>query len=160
MFKADGMPYVNHRWLGGTLTNWSTIKKTLNTLEKLRNIEEDEEFLSKLSKNERLSIKRKREKIERFFAGLTNLKNNRPAALLVLDTPENDIAIKEAEVMNIPVIALTNTSTTSLPVSLDNTIVCNINSIKAIELIMGKFVEFYNIGLADSLKLSETEEKK
>jgi small subunit ribosomal protein S2 len=154
-FKPEQMPYVNHRWLGGTLTNWPTIKKTLNTLEKLRNIEGDANFLSKLSKNERLSIKRKKEKIERFFAGLTKLKSNKPAAVFVLDTPENDIAIKEAEIMNIPVIALTNTSTTFLPSSLDNTIVCNINSINTIELVLNLLVESYNEGYKDSIEIKE-----
>jgi small subunit ribosomal protein S2 len=155
MFKPNQMPYVNHRWLGGTLTNWSTIKKTLGTLEKLRNIENDEEFLNKLSKNERLSIGRKKVKIEKFFAGLTYLKSNRPEAVIVLDTPENEIAIREAEVMNIPVISLTNTATISLPKDLKYNIVCNISSLKAVNLMMLKLIEAYNDGFSESLKIEE-----
>jgi small subunit ribosomal protein S2 len=145
-FGDSGMPFVNSRWLGGTISNWSTIKKTLKTLEKLEKIEENKEFFGKLSKNEQLNILRKKEKINKFFEGLVNLKNSRPGALIVLDAAENPIAIREADSMGIPVIALTNTSSTTLPQSLKYTIVSNVHSLKAVQLIMSHLVEAYNNG--------------
>ena len=158
-FKNGPMPYVNYRWLGGTLTNWSTVKKTLERLNKLRSIEADESFLGKLSKNEQLGIKREKLKLERFFAGLVSLKSNKPGAVLVLDAPNNPIAIQEAEKMNLPVIALTNTGTVSLPEDLRYTIVANINSLKTMNLLLDKFVEAYNNG-AEQFVREQEEQKK
>jgi small subunit ribosomal protein S2 len=149
------MPYVDTRWPGGTLTNYTTIKKTLKALEKLQNIESNEEFFDKISKNQQLEIVREKEKKEKIFSGLVNLKNNRPGAVIVLDASENSIAIKEAEAMNIPVIALTNTSTVTLPKNLDYTVLCNIHSIKAIELILDQLVESYNSGSSSAVVVNE-----
>jgi small subunit ribosomal protein S2 len=145
---TSSMPYVDTRWPGGTLTNYTTIKKTLKALEKLQNIESNSEFFDKISKNQQLEIVREKEKKEKIFSGLVNLKNNRPGAVIVLDASENSIAIKEAEAMNIPVIALTNTSTVTLPKNLDHTILCNIHSIDAIKLILEELVSSYNKGSA------------
>lgn len=153
-------PYVNSRWLGGSLTNWSTIKKTLKTLEKLENIENNKEFFQKLSRNERLAIQRERAKISKFFNGLVNLKNNKPGALLVLDVANHSVPILEAQKMGIPVIALTNTATKFLPEKLDTTIVTNIYSIKAVELILDNLVESYNEGFQAGISQAITEEKK
>ncbi len=157
-FNNGPMPFVNYRWLGGTLTNWSTVKKTLDTLNKLRSMESDEKFLNKLSKNEQLGIKREKVKLEKFFAGLVSLKNNKPGALIVLDAPNNPIAIKEAELMNVPVIALTNTGTVSLPLDVSYTVVANINSTKTMKLLLNTFVDAYNKGAQEIVK--EQEEKK
>lgn len=150
-FSTGTMPYVNSRWLGGTLTNWTTIKRTLKTYSKLESIESNEEFFSKLAKNEQLRIKKQKAKIGRFFGGLTDLKNNRPGALLVLDIDDNPIAIKEANLKNIPVIGLTNTKANVLPKKLNTTIVCNINSINAVEFILDILVEAYNEGLKEGV---------
>lgn len=159
-FKNGPMPYVNYRWLGGTLTNWSTVKKTLERLNKLRSIEADESFLQKLSKNEQLGIKREKVKLERFFAGLTSLKNNRPGAVLILDAPNNPIAIQEAEKMNIPVIAMTNTGTVSLPENIGYTVVANINSLKTMNLLLDQFIGAYNSGAEQLVREQEEQKKK
>ncbi|MBC7472050.1 MAG: 30S ribosomal protein S2 [candidate division SR1 bacterium] len=145
---TSAMPYVDTRWPGGTLTNYITIKKTLKALEKLQNIESNAEFFDKISKNQQLEIVREKEKKEKIFSGLVNLKNNRPGAVIVLDASENSIAIKEAEAVGIPVLALTNTSTVTLPKNLDYTILCNIHSIDAIKLILGELTNSYNKGSA------------
>lgn len=155
---TSSMPYVDTRWPGGTLTNYTTIKKTLKALEKLQNIESNEDFFDKISKNQQLEIVREKEKKEKIFSGLVNLKNNRPGAVIVLDASENSIAIKEAEAMNIPVLALTNTSTVTLPKNLDYTILCNIHSIDAIKLILDELVSSYNKGSA--VIVDTTEENK
>lgn len=145
-FVNSSAPYVNSRWLGGTLTNWTTVKRTLKTLEKFNNMIENKEFYSKLSKNEQLAIVRKRNKINKFFEGLVDLRSNKPGAVIVLDANKNDIAIKEAESARIPVIALTNTNTITLPKDLSHTIVCNINSTKAVDLILSELAQSYNEG--------------
>jgi len=151
LFSGPEMPYINNRWLGGTLTNWSTIKKTLKSLEKLENIESNKEFFGRLARNEQLNVVRKKEKINRFFAGLVNLKSNKPGAILVLDAANNPIAIQEADCMNIPVITLTNTNTLTLPENLNYTVVCNVNSINTIKLITSTLIESYNDGLVTGI---------
>ena len=157
---TSSMPYVDTRWPGGTLTNYVTIKKTLKALEKLQNISSNDDFFDKISKNQQLEITREKEKKEKIFNGLVNLKNNKPGAVIILDASENSIAIKEAEAMNVPVIALTNTSTVILPKVLDYTIICNIHSIKAIELILSELSSAYNEGQQNATKLVQTEAVK
>jgi small subunit ribosomal protein S2 len=155
--------YVNHRWLGGTLTNWATIRKTLKTLEKTQSMVKDEEFFENLTRNEQLNLSRRLEKLERFFGGLIGLKNNRPGALVVLDAKENAVAIQEAETMKIPVITLTNTNVETLPGDLKHTIVCNTSSLNTVKLITETLVDAYNQGFAKSLTNvtgEKSEEKK
>jgi small subunit ribosomal protein S2 len=151
-FSSGEMPYVKNRWLGGTLTNWSTIKKTLKTLVKLENIEADTSFFTKLAKNEQLRISRQKEKISRFFDGLKTLKSNKPKAILVLDMDENSIAVKEANVAGIPVIGLSNTKVDVLPKDNSTTIICNTNSIATIQKITDILIESYNEGLKNSVE--------
>lgn len=152
--------YVNHRWLGGTLTNWATIRKTLKTLEKTQNMVKDSAFFDSLSRNEQLSLVRKEEKLTKFFGGLVNLKNNHPGAVIVLDAKENAVAIKEAEVMKIPVIALTNTNVQTLPKNLGCTIVCNTSSLNSVNFIIDVLVEAYNQGFSKAISTPVVEEKE
>jgi small subunit ribosomal protein S2 len=159
-FQVSAMPYVNVRWPGGTLTNYSTIKKTLKDLEKLRSMEENLEFFDNLPSNQKLEIVKKREKKEKIFDGLVTLRNNKPGAVIILDAHENTIAIKEAELMNIPVIALANSSTITLPKNLDFTILCNINSVKTIELMLAEMKNSYTEGLTQEVIPTEKIENK
>jgi len=158
-FSTGPMPYVNSRWLGGTVTNWQTIKKTLKTLEKLKKIIENEEFFNKLSKNERLNVVRRHEKISKFFAGLSYLKSNCPGAVIVLNASDDPIAIQEADVSGIPVIALSNTSTLSLPKDLSYTIIMNNHSIKAVDLVAEQLIEAYNKGSENQVTSEVTQAK-
>jgi small subunit ribosomal protein S2 len=153
------MPYVDIRWPGGALTNFVTIKKTLKLIEKLNNMVSDEEFFSKLPKNQQLETHRELEKKKKIFDGMLSLKTNRPGAVIVLDANENDIAVKEAEKRGIPVIALTNTSTTSLPLNIDNTVLTNIYSIKGVELILNEFVSAYNEGYESEVIIDKEQAK-
>jgi small subunit ribosomal protein S2 len=146
-FSGNGMPYVDHRWLGGTLTNWNTIRKTLKNLDKLENILSNKGFFDKLARNEQLQIQKEVAKLRKFFGGLVGLKNNRPGALLVLDAKENAVAIQEADNIGIPVICLTNINAKYLPKNLDYTIVSNINSINAVRFIVDRLVNSYNQGI-------------
>ncbi len=158
-FTGGEMPYINNRWLGGTLTNWATIRKTLKTLEKLENIVSNKSFFDKLSRNEQLNMQREVEKLSKFFGGLKTLKNNKPGAVLVLDSNSNAVAIKEAEVVKVPVIALSNVNTNILPKNIDNVIVTNTNSTNAVDLIIKRLINSYNEGFETALPVKKTEEE-
>lgn len=149
-FSGSPMPFVNYRWLGGTITNWSTIKKTLKTLEKIENIENNQEFYNSLTRNEKLNLRTKKKRISKFFEGLKNLKNNKPGAVLVLDTYFNAISIREAQIASVPVIAFSNTNSKYLPFSLDKLILCNTNSKATVEFICNQLVEAYNQGYLEA----------
>ena len=154
-------PYVNVRWLGGCLTNWSTVRKSLKVLEKLENMQSNDKFFSTLARNEQLRIQREIEKKAKVFTGLKSMKTNKPGAVLILDTAKNPIAIKEAETMNIPVVAICNTFTTTLPKNLEYTILCNNNSVSSVQFILDELVESYNKGLAQAAEaVSQSKEKQ
>jgi small subunit ribosomal protein S2 len=144
-----GMPFVAHRWLGGTLTNWATVKKTLRTLEKNKKIMENETFFNGLPRNSQLEISRETEKLDNVFGGLADLKSNHPGAIFILD--KNQVAIQEAGTMNIPVIALMNTSSKLLPESLDYTMVCNNNSLNFVQMLTDILIAAYNRGYEEAM---------
>ncbi len=102
-----GMPYIVERWVGGILTNWSEIKKRTAKLEDLRGKKERGE-LDMYTKKERLLIDTEIGKMHKLFSGLVGM-NKLPDALIIVDAKEEDIAVKEARVANIPVVAITNT---------------------------------------------------
>lgn len=156
-FSNGGMPYVNNRWLGGLLTNWSTIKQTLKHKAKLEKVKADESFFHALARNEQLRIDRELAKLEATFGGLSNLKSNRPGAVLLLDALNDPVAIREATTMNVPIISLTNTSTLVLPPDLRYAVVANTNSVNAVRLILERLVDSYNRGLAEAVEVPKEE---
>ena len=105
--KRCGQYYVNHRWLGGMLTNWQTISKSIKVLKDLdeRLGEEDTGF----TKKERLQLMRQRDKLERALGGIRDM-GGLPDVVVVIDTNREDIAVKEAQKLNIPVIAVLDTN--------------------------------------------------
>ena len=105
--ESVNMPFVDGRWIGGTLTNYPEIKKRLNKLEDLTKQKEKGE-LTKYTKKERLMIDREIANLERFFSGISSMKDL-PKALVVVDSKKEIIAVTEAQKMNIPVIALCGT---------------------------------------------------
>jgi small subunit ribosomal protein S2 len=159
LFKDSQMPYVNHRWLGGTLSNWPTVKKTLKTLEKIESMVANQEFYEALARKEQLSLIQKKEKISKFFNGLKSMKSNRPGAIIVIDASQNPIAIQEAEAIKIPVICLTNTNVLTLPENLNYTIVCNVNSLNTVDLVMDELAQGYNKGFQVALEQKEEAQK-
>lgn len=104
--EAIDAPVVFNRWVGGTLTNFETIKKRVDRLKKLLDEKEKGE-LAKYTKKERLQIDKEIEKLERKFSGISGM-NSLPACLFVVDPKHEDIAVEEARLMNIPVVALAN----------------------------------------------------
>ncbi|MFO7252277.1 MAG: 30S ribosomal protein S2, partial [Actinomycetes bacterium] len=107
--KRVGMPYVNQRWLGGMLTNFSTVHKRLQRLKELEEIDFDNVAGSGLTKKELLMRRREKEKLERTLGGIRDM-NRVPSAIWVVDTKKEHIAISEARKLGIPVVAILDTN--------------------------------------------------
>jgi len=125
-----GMPYVSHRWLGGMLTNYRTIRASVKRLKQLEAMNEDG-GVEHLVKKEILQLTRERDKLERSLGGIKNMKNL-PDALFVVDVSHEDIAIKEARKLGIPVIAVVDTNCS--PEQIDYVIPGNDDAIRSIRL--------------------------
>jgi small subunit ribosomal protein S2 len=125
-----GVPYVNYRWLGGILTNFNTIKKSIKKLEVIEKMEEEGQ-LDLLTKKEALILKRKKEKLEKYFTGIRDMKNL-PDMLFVVDAAKEKIAIAEARVLGIPVVAPLDTNCD--PDVIDYPIPGNDDAIRSIQL--------------------------
>ena len=104
-----GMPYVNHRWLGGMLTNFQTIVKRLRRLKELQAMEAAEDGYAGRTKKETLMLTRERNKLERVLGGIADM-NKVPSALWIVDTNKEHIAVSEAKKLNIPVVAILDTN--------------------------------------------------
>ncbi len=125
------MPFVTERWLGGMLTNFVTVRKSLKKMSSIDKLMKDESF-NALAKRERLTITREREKLERLLGGIADL-TRLPAALFIVDAKKEHIAIAEAQKLNIPVFALVDTN--SDPGSVDFPIPGNDDAFKSISVI-------------------------
>ncbi len=125
-----GMPYVNHRWLGGMLTNFRTIKQSIRKLEIIEQMEEEGQF-ELLTKKEALMLKRKKEKLLKYLGGIKDMKNI-PDMLFVIDTVKEKIAVKEANRLKIPVVAPLDTNCD--PDVVDYPIPGNDDAIRSIQL--------------------------
>lgn len=126
-----GMNYVSERWLGGMLTNFTTIRKSIKRLAQLDKMEVDGTF-EKITKKERLLIIRERDRLRKVFGGIETMPRL-PGALFIVDIKKEHIAVKEAKILGIPVIALVDTNCD--PDVVDFPIPANDDSIKTIELI-------------------------
>ncbi|MEL0104108.1 MAG: 30S ribosomal protein S2 [Gammaproteobacteria bacterium] len=131
------MPYVNNRWLGGLLTNFNTIKKSISKLEDLRNKLKNQ-TLYKLSKKQIIDLKRDIDRLEKNLLGVQNL-TKLPDALFVIDTRYERIAIQEANKLNIPVIALVDSNNSFDGV--DYMIPANDDAMSSIDLFMKSISE-------------------
>ncbi len=131
------MPYVNQRWLGGTLTNWRTIRERIDTLKKLEKRRDAGEF-ELLTKKEGLMLERKIEKLQLRLGGIRDMKKL-PDMLIVVDTIREDTAVKEANILNVPVMALADTN--SDPDTIDFIIPANDDAVRAIKLLMATFAD-------------------
>ncbi len=126
-----GMFYINHRWLGGTLTNFQTIKKGVDRLKSIEAMQEDGS-INKFPKKEILLMEKERIKLERNIGGIKNMRSM-PAAILVIDPNKEQIAVKEANTLHIPVIALADTNCN--PDGITHIIPGNDDAIRAVKLI-------------------------
>ncbi|WP_186297591.1 30S ribosomal protein S2 [Sedimenticola selenatireducens] len=125
-----GMPYVNHRWLGGMLTNFKTIKQRIKRLKELEAMFEDG-TIERFNKKEALGLRREMEKLDRSLGGIKDM-NGLPDVLFVIDTGHEDIAIAEARKLGIPVVGVVDTNNN--PDNIDYVIPGNDDAIRAIQL--------------------------
>lgn len=131
--KRCGMYYINSRWLGGTLTNFKTIRSRINRLNKLNNMEKVGEF-NLLPKKEVIKLKAERDKLEKYLGGIKDMEKL-PDMLFIVDTKKEHIAVKEAKALNIPIVALIDTNCDPEPI--DYVIPGNDDAIRAVSLIAG-----------------------
>lgn len=135
------MPFVTERWLGGMLTNYATIKKSLKKMNNIERMLKDESTASNLAKRERLMLERERVKLERMLGGVADM-SRLPGALFVVDLKREHLAIAEAKRLGIPVIAICDTN--SNPEAVDYAIPANDDAYKSISLLtlaIGKAIE-------------------
>lgn len=130
-----GMPYIISRWLGGTLTNFETIKSSLKSLRDLRKKEEEGE-IAKLSKKEAKRLQRQKDRLEENFEGLVDFGDKLPDCLFIIDTKREQIAVNEASRLGIPIVAVCDTNVD--PNLIDYPIPGNDDAIRAIKLLIGK----------------------
>lgn len=136
-----GMYYVNNRWLGGTLTNFRTIK---SSIERLRDVEKAlEDTSNRLTKKELLLKQREREKLEKSLGGIKNM-SRLPAALFVIDAKKEQLAVVEARRLKIPVIAIADTN--SDPDLIDYLIPGNDDAIRSVQLLLSKVADACIVG--------------
>ncbi|MEJ2732209.1 MAG: 30S ribosomal protein S2 [Anaerolineae bacterium] len=138
-----GMPYVNERWLGGTLTNWQTIKQRISYLLELEQRRDTGDF-ERLPKKEALKLEQLIEKLNRRLGGLKNM-SRLPDALFIVDVRREHIAVREGNILNIPVLAMVDTNCDPDPIDL--VIPSNDDAIRAIKLIVGHMSDAVNEGL-------------
>ncbi len=126
-----GMPYVSERWLGGMLTNFATIRQSIRRLNAIERMENDGTF-DIITKKERLMLTREKEKLLKVLGGISEM-TRLPAALYVVDVKKEHIAVKEANLLSIPVFAMVDTNCDPEPIT--HVIPANDDSIRSIELI-------------------------
>jgi len=132
-----GMPYVNARWLGGMLTNFSTIKRRIKRLGQLQAMRADGTF-DMLPKKEAAKLELEIEKLEKFMGGITEMKKQ-PAAMFIVDPRKERIAVAEAKKLGIPIIAIVDTNCD--PDEIDHVIPGNDDAIRAVKLIAGAMAD-------------------
>lgn len=134
----SNMHYVNHRWLGGMLTNFKTMKKRIERLEQLHVMEEDGTF-EVLPKKEVIKLRAEMEKLERNVGGIKNLVVENIGAMFVVDTRKEKNAVSEAKILGIPVVAIVDTNCD--PEEIDYVIPGNDDAIRAVKLIASKMAD-------------------
>ncbi|WDF55157.1 30S ribosomal protein S2 [Mucilaginibacter sp. KACC 22063] len=154
--KSVNMPFVTERWLGGMLTNFATVRKSIKKMSNIDKLTKDGTY-SNLSKKERLMIQRERIKLESLLGGISDL-NRLPAALFLIDVKKEHIAVSEALKLNIPTFAMVDTN--SDPSNIDFPIPANDDATKSISLITGLIIQAIQEGLDERKREKEDEAEK
>ncbi|MCX7095374.1 MAG: 30S ribosomal protein S2 [Methylobacter sp.] len=151
-----GMPYVNHRWLGGMLTNFKTIKKSINRLKELEAMKADGTLYQRFAKKEALGMERELEKLERSLGGIKDMKGV-PDVIFILDVGYEKNAISEAKKLGIPVVGIVDSNNS--PEKIDYIIPGNDDSIRAVKLycesVAAAVMEAKSAGLGLSAKVDD-----
>ena len=135
--EACGQLYVNHRWLGGTLTNLATIRKSVARWDYLDNIEKKPEYKT-MSKKELAALMREKAKLERNLKGVRSMEKL-PDAVVIVDAAREHIAVHEARILRIPIVALVDTNAN--PDLVDYPIAANDDAIRSIRIILQKLID-------------------
>ena len=135
--RRSGMPYINERWLGGLLTNFKTIRTRVERLRQLEAMFEDESIL-RFSKKEQIDLGKELQRLQRYLGGIRDM-NRLPDALFIIDPAKESIAVKEANKLGIPVVALADTD--SDPDVLDYIIPGNDDAIRSIQLVTARLAD-------------------
>ncbi|MBI4524398.1 MAG: 30S ribosomal protein S2 [Deltaproteobacteria bacterium] len=154
-----GMFSVHNRWLGGTLTNFSTIRQSIERLRKLEEMENDPKIVEALTKKEMLGLKREKAKLEQSLGGIKGMKKL-PDAIFVVDPKQEEIAVREARKLSIPVVAVVDTNCD--PDLIDYKVPGNDDAIRAIRLFCSAIAEAVIQGKSlyeQSLTKEKTDEK-
>src|SRR3954469_3603820 len=154
--KTVNMPFITERWLGGMLTNFATVRKSIKKMSNIDKLTKDGTY-SNLSKKERLMIQRERIKLETLLGGIADL-NRLPAALFLIDVKKEHIAVSEALKLNIPTFAMVDTN--SDPSNIDFPIPANDDATKSISLITGIIIKAIEEGLDERKREKEDEAEK
>lgn len=154
--KRVNMPFVTERWLGGMLTNFTTVRKSIKKLQTLDKMATDGTYTN-MAKKERLMVEREKEKLRRVLGGIADL-NRLPAALFIVDIKREHIAIAEAHKLNIPTFAMVDTN--SDPTLVDYPIPANDDAAKSIALIARVVTDAIVEGLAERKKEKESDTDK
>lgn len=154
--KRLRMPYVTDRWLGGMLTNFATIRKSLKKLSSIDKMMKEDHYKN-LAKRERLMISRDKIKLERVLGGIADL-TRLPAAMFVVDIKREHIAVKEAQKLNIPIFAMVDTN--SDPNQADFPIPANDDAFKSVELIISHIGKVIEEGLNERKKEKDEQKDK
>lgn len=155
--KKLRMPFVTERWLGGMLTNFATVRKSIKRMSSIEKMQKDPDFEANIAKRERLMLAREKDKLERVIGGIAEL-NRLPAALFVVDIKREHIAVSEAHKLGLPVFALVDTN--SNPDSVEYPIPGNDDSSKSIEYITKYISKCLEEGLEERKKDKEKEGSK
>lgn len=143
-----GQFYVNNRWLGGMLTNWSTISKSIKKLDHIEKILEDEELIATYTKKENLDFSRKRGKLLKSLSGIRKI-GGRPDLLVIIDTNREHLAISEAVKLGVPIVAVVDSN--SDPDNINYPIPGNDDAIRSIRLYCTLFADAALAGIQDAL---------
>ncbi len=143
-----GQFYVNNRWLGGMLTNWSTISKSIKKIDNIEKVLEDGELVATYTKKEVLDLNRKREKLLKSLAGIRKI-GGRPDLIVVIDTNKEHLAISEAVKLGVPLVAVVDSN--SDPDNIDYPIPGNDDAIRSIRLYCHLFAEAALAGIQDAM---------
>jgi len=135
--QRAGQYYINHRWLGGTLTNWNTIQSRISRLKSINKMEEDGTF-EVLPKKEVVLLNKERERLEKFLGGIQDMPRI-PDLMYIVDPHNEEIAVQEAKKLGIPVVAMVDTNANPDPI--DVIIPANDDAIRAVKLITAKMAD-------------------
>jgi len=151
--KAVNMPFVTERWLGGMLTNFATVRKSIKKMTNIDKFSKDGTY-DNLSKKEKLMLQRERIKLESVLGGIADL-NRLPAAIFLIDVKKEHIAVAEALKLNIPTFAMVDTN--SDPTNIDFAIPANDDATKSISLITGIICKAIEEGLEERKREKDDE---